>query len=214
MPVPPSINRVTATDATEAASAQDLVLVRRAQAGDVEAFGELVERNRRAVFRAALAAVGSPTEADDVAQEAFVTAFQKLKGFRAESSFKTWLLSITWRKAIDRRKSVTRWVQRMVGPAHSSETGEEWNPMDRLPAGGPSQEDDLMTSDLQNRLKPLIASLPKKLRDALLLAGSGDHTYDEIGTMLKIPTGTVKWRVSEARKVLKYKMTSMGYTDV
>ena len=86
--------------------------------------------------------------------------------------------------------------------------------MDRLPAAGPSQEDDLMTSDLQTRLKPLIASLPKKLRDALLLAGSGDHTYDEIGTMLKIPTGTVKWRVSEARKVLKHKMTSMGYTDV
>jgi RNA polymerase sigma-70 factor (ECF subfamily) len=205
---------VTVTEAADAATALDLALVRRAQAGDTEAFGELVERNRRAVFRAALAAVGSATEADDVAQEAFVTAFQKLEGFRAESSFKTWLLSITWRKAIDRRKSVTRWMQRMVAPAHPSETGEEWNPMDRLAAGGPSQEDDLMTSDLQKRLKPLIASLPKKFRDALLLAGSGDHTYDEIGRLLKIPTGTVKWRVSEARKVLKLKMTSMGYTDV
>ena len=86
--------------------------------------------------------------------------------------------------------------------------------MDRLAAGGQSQEDDLMTSDLQKRLKPLIASLPKKLRDALLLAGSGDHSYDQIGQMLKIPTGTVKWRVSEARKVLKRKMASMGYTDV
>jgi RNA polymerase sigma-70 factor, ECF subfamily len=212
--VTPSIERVTATEAAEAASAQDLVLVRRAQAGDVEAFGELVERNRRAVFRAALAAVGSPTEADDVAQEAFVTAFQKLNGFRAESSFKTWLLAITWRKAIDRRKSVTRWMQRLVAPAQASETGEEWDPMDRLPAGGQSQEDELMTSDLQRRLRPLIASLPKKLRDALLLAGSGDHSYEEIATMLKIPTGTLKWRVSEARKVLKQKMLSMGYTDV
>jgi RNA polymerase sigma-70 factor (ECF subfamily) len=205
---------VTATDAAEAASAQDLVLVRRAQAGDVDAFGELVERNRRAVFRAALAAVGSTAEADDVAQEAFVTAFQKLDGFRAESSFKTWLLTITWRKAIDRRKSVTKWMQRLVAPAQSSETGEEWDPMDRLAADGQSQEDELMTSDLQRRLRPLIASLPKKLRDALLLAGSGDHSYDEIGQILKIPTGTVKWRVSEARKVLKQKMLSMGYTDV
>ena len=214
MAVSPSIERVTATDAAEAASAQDLVLVRRAQAGDVEAFGELVERNRRAVFRAALAAVGSATEADDVAQEAFVTAFQKLNGFRAESSFKTWLLTITWRKAIDRRKSVTKWMHRLVAPAHSSETGEEWDPMERLAAGGQSQEDELMTSDLQKRLRPLIASLPKKLRDALLLAGSGDHTYDEIAKLLKIPTGTVKWRVSEARKVLKQKMLSIGYTDV
>ena len=205
---------MTVTEAAEAASAADLVLVRRAQAGDVEAFGELVERNRPAVFRAALAAVGPATEADDVAQEAFITAFQKLNGFRAESSFKTWLLTITWRKAIDRRKSVTKWVRRMVAPARSGETGEEWNPMDRVAAGGQSQEDGLVTSDLQRRLKPLIASLPKKLRDALLLAGSGDHSYDEIGQMLQIPTGTVKWRVSEARKVLKRKMTAMGYTDV
>jgi RNA polymerase sigma-70 factor (ECF subfamily) len=200
--------------ATELAVDPDLELVRRAQAGDVQAFGDLVERNRRAVFRAALAAVGSATEADDVAQEAFVTAFQKLQGFRGDASFKTWLLAITWRKAIDRRKSVTRWMQRLVSPAHSEETGEEWDPMDRLAAGGQSQEDELVTSDLQRRLKPLIASLPKKLRDALLLACSGDHTYEEIGRMLKIPTGTVKWRVSEARKVLKHKMQAMGYTDV
>ena len=70
-----STYRVTGT---EAGTVTDLDLVRLAQGGDVEAFGELVERNRRAVFRAALAAVGSPAEADDVAQEAFVTAFHKL----------------------------------------------------------------------------------------------------------------------------------------
>jgi RNA polymerase sigma-70 factor (ECF subfamily) len=197
--------------ATEPALDPDLELVRRAQAGDVAAFGDLVERNRRAVFRAALAAVGSPDDADDVAQEAFVTAFQKLPGFRGESTFKTWLLSITWRKAIDRRKSVTRWMQRLVTP-HASDA--DWDPMESVPSGGQSQEESLLTADLRQRLKPLIASLPKKLRDALLLAGSGDHSYDEIGKMLGIPTGTVKWRVSEARKVLKQKMASLGYTDV
>ena len=211
MPAHPSIDRVTAT---ELAVDPDLELVRRAQAGDVEAFGDLVERNRRAVFRAALAAVGSAADADDVAQEAFVTAFQKLSGFRGESSFKTWLLSITWRKAIDRRKSVTRWMQRLVAPHAAGDTGEEWDPMQSLPSSDRSQEDELMTSDLQRRLRPLIASLPKKLRDALLLAGSGDHSYDEIGKLLGIPTGTVKWRVSEARKVLKQKMAAMGYSDV
>ena len=194
---------------TEAVPADDLALVRRAQGGDVEAFGELVERHRRAVFRAALAAVRSAAEADEVAQDAFVTAFQKLEGFRGEASFKTWLLAIAWRKAIDRRKSVTRWMQRMVTPGN-----DERDPMEQLTAGGHTQEEDLMTADLQRRLKPLIAALPRKLRDVLLLAGSGDHSYDEIAQMLKIPIGTVKWRVSEARKVLKRKMTAMGYTDV
>jgi len=207
----PSTNRVTATDT---AIPEDLELVRRAQAGDVGAFGELVERNRRAVFRAALAAVGSAADADDVAQDAFVTAFQKLGGFRGDASFRTWLLAITWRKAIDRRKSVTRWMRRLASPARSESTGEEWDSMDRLASGARSQEDHLLTADLQRRLRPLIAALPRKFRDALLLAGSGDHSYEEIGQMLTIPTGTVKWRVSEARKMLKQKMTAMGYNDV
>ena len=206
----PSRDRVTAT---ETANPEDLELVRRARAGDVGAFGELVERNRRAVFRAALAAVGSAAEADDVAQEAFIAAYQKLSGFRGDASFRTWLLAITWRKAIDRRQSMTRWVRRLVTPVQSSETGEAWDPMDRLEAGGQSQEDEVMTSDLQRRLRPLIASLPKKLRDALLLAGSGDHSYEEIGQMLKIPVGTVKWRVSEARRVLKEKAAALGYLE-
>ena len=122
----------------------------------MEAFGELVERHRRAVFRAALAAVRSPAEADEVAQDAFVTAFQKLSGFRGEASFKTWLLSIAWRKALDRRKSLTRWMQRLVTPSRG-EGGEEWDPMERLATGGRTQEDVVMTSDLQRRLKPLIA---------------------------------------------------------
>jgi RNA polymerase sigma-70 factor (ECF subfamily) len=200
--------------APEAAPADDLALVRRAQAGDSEAFGVLVDRHRRAVFRAAMAAVRSPAEADEVAQDAFVTAFQKLSGFRGESSFKTWLLSIAWRKALDRRKSVTRWMQRLVTPGHHGETGEEWDPMERLTSGRRTQEEEVMTSDLQRRLKPLIAALPKKLRDALLLAGSGEHSYEEISQMLGIPVGTLKWRVSEARRVLKQKMAGLGYTDV
>jgi RNA polymerase sigma-70 factor, ECF subfamily len=199
--------------AAEPTIPEDLELVRRAQAGDVAAFGELVERNRRAVFRAAVSALGSTTEADDVAQDAFVTAFQKLHGFRGEASFKTWLLAITWRKAIDRRTSMTRWMKRMVSPSNATEAAnsDEWDPIERLESRGRSQEDDVITADLQRRLRRLVASLPKKRRDALLLAGSGDHSYEEIGQMLKIPVGTVKWRVSEARRVLKQKMAAMGY---
>jgi RNA polymerase sigma-70 factor (ECF subfamily) len=196
---------------TEAREADDQALVRRAQAGDAEAFGELVERHRRAVFRAALAAVRSPAEADEVAQEAFITAFQKLDGFRGDAAFKTWLLAIAWRKATDRRKRTTQWLRRLVAPSRSGDTGEERDPMERLSAGDRTQEDDVMTADLRARLTPLIAALPRKLRDALLLAGSGEYSYDEISQMLEIPVGTLKWRVSEARRVLKTKMAAMGY---
>jgi RNA polymerase sigma-70 factor, ECF subfamily len=202
----PSNDRV---NAVEAAGPEDLVLVRLAQAGDTEAFGDLVERHRRSVFRAALAAVGSPAEAEDVAQEAFVTAFRKLGTFRGEASFKTWLLAITWRKAIDRRKGVVRWMQRLAVPH-----GDEEHPVEALREPGSSQEQALIGTELQRELRVLIHGLPRKLRDALLLAGSGEYSYEEIASMLAIPVGTLKWRVSEARRVLRVKLAAKGLSDV
>jgi RNA polymerase sigma-70 factor (ECF subfamily) len=203
-----STDCVSATDATEVT---DLDLVRRAQHGDTEAFGELVERNRRAVFRAALAALGSAAEADDVAQEAFVTAYRKLAGFRGESAFRTWILAITWRKAIDRRTSLTRWIKLTVAPADQGDSTPDV--MDSVPSKIRSQEDELAGAELQRTLKRLIGTLPKKLRDALLLAGSGEYSYEQIGETLGAPVGTVKWRVSEARRMLKQKLAALGYAD-
>ena len=198
-----STDYVTVSDSTEVS---DLDLVRRAQSGDSDAFGELVERNRRAVFRAALAAVGSAAEADDVAQEAFVTAYKKLSSFRGDAAFRTWLLSITWRKAIDRRKTLTRWL-RLTATASAFED-DALDLVETVPSGRRSQEEELSGIELQRRIRRLIAALPKKLRDALLLAGSGEYTYEQISEMLGCPLGTVKWRVSEARKLLKTKLTA------
>ena len=194
-----------------AADPTDLDLVRLAQAGDLDAFGELVERNRRAVFRAALAAVGSATEADDVAQEAFVTAWRKLAGFRGESQFRTWLLSITWRKAIDRRKGISRWLKLAAAPSRDDAGEDVFNVMERIPSFDRAQDVALEAGELRAHVQKLIRTLPRGLREALLLAGSGEHTYDEISEMLGAPVGTVKWRVAEARRVLRRKLTAIGY---
>lgn len=193
-----------------AGSPTDLELVRLAQAGDSAAFGELVSRNRRAVFRAALAAVGSPAEADDVAQEAFVAAYQKLDSFRGDAAFRTWLLAITWRKAIDRRKSLTRWMRLTMTSRHTEDETDD--AIERIPSSEHSQEDTLTNSELQQQVRQLVSTLPRKLRDTLLLAGSGEYSYEQVSAMLNIPVGTVKWRVSEARRVLKKKLEAMGYT--
>jgi RNA polymerase sigma-70 factor (ECF subfamily) len=205
---------VTATGSGQAAAdPTDLDLVRLAQAGDLDAFGELVERNRRAVFRAALAAVGSATEADDVAQEAFVTAWRKLSGFRGDSQFRTWLLSITWRKAIDRRKSIGRWLKLAATPSRDEAGADQFDMMDRIPSFERRQDVVLEGGELQAQIRKLIRTLPRKLRDALLLAGTGEHTYDEISGILGAPVGTVKWRVAEARRVLRRKLTASGYSN-
>jgi len=68
-------------------------------------------------------------------------------------------------------------------------------------AGTP--EDLAAHGQLREEIRKAIRGLPEKLRDALLLAQSGEYSYDEIGAMLKTKTGTIKWRVSEARRLVK-----------
>jgi RNA polymerase sigma-70 factor (ECF subfamily) len=192
-------------------SAADLELVRRARAGDQPAFCELIERHRRSVYRAAFAALGSADEADDVAQEAFVAAYRHLRAFRGQSSFKTWLLAITWRKAVSRRRSLRRWLQMAVArDAHGREGGF---PIDQVPCPERNQEGRLADRELQQIMRRLIGALPRRLRDPLLLIATGEYKYEQVSEMLGAPVGTLKWRVSEARRLLRSKLAALGYYD-
>ena len=83
--------------------------------------------------------------------------------------------------------------------------------VEQMPADQRSQEEEPRRGRTAATIRRLIKTLPRKLRDALLLAGSGEYTYTQIGFMLGVPVGTVKWRVSEARRVLKEKMTALGH---
>jgi RNA polymerase sigma-70 factor, ECF subfamily len=186
-------------------------LVARARQGDPAAFGALVDRHRSAVYRAALAALGSHAEAEDAAQEAFLLAYRRLNGFRGDASFKTWLLTIAWHQAINRRRSMTRLLRQIVQPARDE---DQESTLEQLPAREASPEDAAARGQLHRAIRAAIRSLAPKLRDALLLAQSGDHSYAEIGAMLDVPVGTIKWRVSEARKLVKARLRERGYNHV
>lgn len=194
-----------------APQADEVELVRLARAGDADAFGALVDRHRQAVFRAAYAALGCHAEADDAAQDAFVTAYRKLASFREQSSFRTWLLAIAWRKALDRRQGIRKWLHSSARPGTSG--GEMSEAVERVSSSEPSHEERLAERELRAQLARLIVALKPPLRDALLLAAAGEHAYDEIAAMLDIPVGTLKWRVSEARRILRTKLAATGYAD-
>jgi RNA polymerase sigma-70 factor, ECF subfamily len=186
----------------------DADLVTRARQGDPAAFGELVDRHRSAVYRAALAALGSHAEAEDAAQDAFLLAFRRLNSFRGDASFKTWLLTIAWHQAINRRRSLIRVWRRMVEP----KGGEETEAIVSIAASGPTPEQAVADAQLQRAIGAAIRRLPPALRDALLLAQSGDHSYEEIGAMLRAPVGTIKWRVSEARRRVRRALHDRGFS--
>jgi len=133
----------------------------------------------------------------------FVAAYRYLRDFREDASFKTWLLSIAWRRALTHRRRVRTFVSRFVQPPEDT----EW----QIPVAGGSQEQAVLDTELKNAIRRQIARLAPKLRDALLLAAAGDNSYEEIAGMLSIPLGTLKWRVSEARRQLKLKLAEVGY---
>ncbi len=198
----PSDARLT-TDAEYAAPSRDSAEVRglvdEARAGSAEAFGRLVALHERVVFRAALAALGSHADAEDAAQDAFVVAWRKLGGFRGEARFRTWLLTIVWRKALDRRRRRALWWKRAAFPPDRDPASD---PLADVPAEAPGPEAQALATDEARRVRAEIRRLSPRLRDTLLLAASGEHTYDEISRILGIPLGTVKWRVAEARRIL------------
>lgn len=186
----------------------DADLVARACEGDDAAFGELVRRHHAAVYRAALAALGSPADAEDAAQDALLSAYRRLSGFRGASSFRTWLLTITWNAAMNIRRARRRWWMRGTSLDDVSEMPSAFE----LPAVDRSPEQMAACEELRRDISRGICALTPKLRDALLLSQSGEYTYEEIGGMLGAPVGTIKWRVSEARRVLKDRLRARGYT--
>jgi RNA polymerase sigma-70 factor, ECF subfamily len=176
-------------------------LVALARAGDPAAFDQLVTRHQAAAYRAALAALRNPQDAEEAAQDAFVRAWSNLHRFRGDAAFRTWLLTIVWNRALSRRRSLARWWSRSA-PLDEAVT---------IAADAPAA--DSGHGELRRHVAKAIDALSPKLRDALLLAQSGEHDYEAIGTMLKIPVGTVKWRISEARRKVRAQLATLGYVD-
>jgi RNA polymerase sigma-70 factor (ECF subfamily) len=180
----------------------DAELVDAARRGDASAFDELVERHRSAVYRTALAACGSRPDAEETAQDAFVAAWMALNAFRGDAQFKTWILAIVWRRALSRRRSIWQRLRRF--------SSSESEPYDAASTARNSEQ-RLLDRQLADDMARVVRSLPSKLRDPLLLATTGDCTFAEMSTVLRVPEGTLKWRVREARRRVRQKLTALGY---
>jgi RNA polymerase sigma-70 factor (ECF subfamily) len=184
----------------------DVELVECARRHDGEAWAELVQRHHVAVYRTAYAALLRHAEADDAAQEAWMTAWQRLDAFRGDASFRTWIVAIAWHKALDRRRSLAGWMRRLA-PLSRDEHHDTMTALvdtDTLDA-----ETTLLDREARGRVRRALRGIPAAYRDCLLLAAGGELTCEDIGRLLGMPTGTVKWRVSEARKRLRTRLEGL-----
>jgi RNA polymerase sigma-70 factor (ECF subfamily) len=148
----------------------------------------LAESSALAV-RVAYGVLRHQQDAEDVAQEAFARAHRKFPALRDRDRFRPWLVRMTWRLALDHRRGAKR---RAVREGAASR-----------PDVAPSFEDAAIASERSARLWAAIDALPDKLRIVVVLAAIEEQSVREVAALLRIPDGTVKSRLFDARKKLQ-----------
>jgi len=177
-------------------------LVAAVQAGDVSAFDVLVRRWDRKIQGAAFRVLGSPDEARDVSQEAFMKAFRALRGFKQEARFSSWLYQIAMNVCRDK-------LRRRRGREHLS--------LDTVVEGGEpalhqrAVADQVVHSgDLARAVAAAIETLPQEQREVVVLKEYEGLTFPEISEILGVPLSTVKTRLYRALSQLRIELERQG----
>lgn len=176
-------------------------LLRRARSGDRSAFDRLVERHLSAVWRVAWRLVRNADDAEDVAQETFLTAWRGIGEFRGDAAFATWLHRIATTRALNH---LDRAAERMKRASRPME-GPDPDPAAER-AAGPREPGPLARLESRERLRRLaecFEKLPAAWRAVLALREGEDRAYDEIASLLGIELGTVRSRLARARLSLR-----------
>jgi RNA polymerase sigma-70 factor (ECF subfamily) len=155
-------------------------------------FEERLADSSSLAFRVARSVLRNDADAEDIAQEALVKAFRNFEELRERSRFRSWLVRVSFRLALDRLRSGKR---RGIREAQWIREQERTRPTECE-----------ASSEFQQHLELAIAELPEKLRLVLLLSAMDGHSLDEVAVLLAIPVGTVKSRLFFARKKLAEKL--------
>ena len=176
----------------------DQALVERAQRGDKQAFGLLVQRYQYKVQSLISRYVRNQGDVADVAQEAFIKAYRALPTFRGESAFFTWLYRIAVNSAKNYLVSQGRrppGSDLQVDEAEYVDGGESLHDM-------ASPENMLLSDEIRQVVFNTIEGLPDELRMAITLRELDGLSYEEIAEVMDCPVGTVRSRIFRAREVI------------
>lgn len=166
--------------------------------GRVEAYGALVRRYGRRIYGVARRVVRSHDDADDVAQEAFVRAYQSLHTFDRSRPFYTWLCRIALNLAINCQEKRRR---------HATDSLDERRHDPRYePVAGADPSEQVEREELTSAIQMALAELPDGMREVFVLRVFDDLSYDQIADVLDVPRGTVMSRLARAREHVRKKL--------
>jgi RNA polymerase sigma-70 factor (ECF subfamily) len=167
----------------------DAQLVARVRRGDRQAAGALAERYLRACRAVALAVTGEEADADDVCQDAFVAAIERIGSCRQPDRFGPWLMQIVRNRARDHLRTRARPMLSIDGMA--------------IETGAPSPAADAERGDATGRLLAAMRELPEERREVLLLHDLEGWTHREIAERMGLPPGTVRSHLHHARQRIR-----------
>ena len=179
---------------------EDTQLIDLAVHGDRNAFTALVEMNQERLFASMIQVTGSPDEAEEVVQEAFIRAFLKLDTFQRNSQFFTWLYRIAFNSALTRKRRNRARVSL-----------DHWRENNGLEVTDTADavDEPMLRQERVNLVRAAIQILSEDHRTILVLREMQERSYEDIAEILEISIGTVRSRLSRARNQLKVTLEAM-----
>ena len=186
----------------QAIADSDAAAVERTLAGDRDAYRILVERHSPNVFRLAYRMTGNRPDAEEIVQEAFLRAYQKLGQFAARANFGTWVYRIAANYAIDRMRQRKKEEARKVDPVIHEE-GIETDPLNRVQDAAPTPERLTQSNELRKQMEIALAALSHSERTAFVMRHWEGCAIEEIAAVLKSSSGAAKNTVFRAVQKLR-----------
>lgn len=201
----PNTPKAKSSEEREAERASERLLIQRCKDGDPGAFDELVTRFEKRVFNCAYHIAGNYDDASDIAQEAFIRAFNSIATFRGDANFTTWIYRIVTNVYLDERKKSKN---------HRHTSLDDYIELDensvtrQIEDDGPTPDRIVEDKERDKIIHEAVNSLPEYQRIILTLYQFQNRSYEEIADILRLPIGTVKSRLNRARLALTEKLRS------
>jgi RNA polymerase sigma-70 factor (ECF subfamily) len=178
--------------------------IERCKSGDREAFATIVHKYMKPAYYVALGYVGTPDDALDISQDAFVNAFRHIKRFDSSKKFFPWFYSILKNLCMNHLTRVRRRREDSID-AMEEEEGQV-----RIPVETANPESDAARRELERKVGEALHYLRPKEREIIILQHFQDYSYQEIADLLGIPIGTVMSRLYGARRSLRRELERLG----
>lgn len=190
-------------ESVESVRGADAVAIERTLAGDRDAFRFLVERHSVTVFRLAYRLTGSHHDAEEIVQEAFLRAYQKLEQFASQSNFATWVYRIAANYTIDRMRQRKKEDSHRQVPNAELADDVERDPLRQIPDGLPSPERLTQSVELRKEMEKALEALTPAERTAFVMRHCDGCGIEEIAAVLKSNSSAAKNTVFRAVQKLR-----------